>query len=142
MKSTIYSGQHIAYQCSMPKSSFDDVNLFNASFNNVNLVENHFTNINFSHSTFHDVNFSRSVFNLVNLSGAKFTHIGTCNSDQVSENKVDPIRFEDVDLTSSLFSAVNLTNATFSHCIIKGLVINGVDIEALLKGRAKPPCKK
>ncbi|NQZ30124.1 MAG: pentapeptide repeat-containing protein [Oceanospirillaceae bacterium] len=142
MKSTIYSGQHVAHQCSMPESSFDDVNLFKSTFNNVNLAENHYSNINLANSTFYDVNLSKSVFNLVNLSGAKFTHIGTSSSVDFNEAKVDPVIFEDADLTGSRFSAVNFTNAQFSHCVIDGLIINGVDIAALMKGETQKPALK
>jgi len=52
MKSTIYSGLHVAHQCSMPESSFDGVNLYKFTFNNVNLAVSYFLNLNLSHSTF------------------------------------------------------------------------------------------
>jgi len=139
MKSTIYSGQHVAHQCSMPESSFDDVNLYKSTFNNVNLAVNYFSNINLSHSTFYDANLSKSVFNSVNLSGAKFSQVGTRAVDEFSESKVDPIEFEDADLTNSRFSKVNLSGAKFSDCTIHGLVINGIDIEALLNGEQVKP---
>jgi len=139
MKSTIYSGQHVAHQCSMPESSFDDVNLYKSTFNNVNLAVNYFSNINLSQSTFYDVNLSKSVFNLVNLSGAKFSQISSGSCDEFSEATVDPIEFEDADLSNSRFNSVNFSGAQLHNCIIDGLVINGVDIEALMKGEQLKP---
>ncbi len=136
MKSTIYSGQHVAHQCSMPESSFDDVNLYKSVFNNINFESTTFTNINLAHSSFYDANLSNTHFTLVNLSGAKFTHIGTSASSDLAAVDADPIQFEDADLTGSSFTSVDFTNAEFKNCIIEGLVINGINICELMQGGA------
>lgn len=139
MKSTIYSGRHVARQCAMPESSFDDVNLSCSLFNNVNLAESGFYNINLSRNIFYDVNLSDTQITAVNLSGAKFKHIVTHASDGLGQSKIVPIQFEEADLSQSTFDFVNLTGAHFNNCNIEGLVINGINIQALLNGEIEKP---
>jgi uncharacterized protein YjbI with pentapeptide repeats len=143
MKSTIYSGQHIAHQCAMPESSFDDVNLYQSVFNNVNLASSGFSAINLTNSVFYDTDLSHTNITAVNLSGAKFKHILTSITNQQGEIKTVPIQFEDADLSQSRFENVNLSDAQFENCTIDGLVINGVNIQALLNGeQIKPKLSK
>lgn len=143
MKSTIYSGQHVAHQCSMSESSFDDVNLQNAIFNNVNLQASRYSNINLMQGNFYDVNLSHAHFSYINLGGAVLSNIVTWATNPLGVSKKLPITFKDSDLSGSTFSNVDMTNTTLESCQISGLVINGVDIEALLKGDIiKPDLQK
>ncbi len=139
MKSTIYSGQHVAHQCSMSESSFDDVNLQNAIFNNVNLQASRYSNINLMQGNFYDVNLSHSQFSIVNLGGAVFSNIVTLTTTPLGISKNAPISFKDSDLSASTFNNVDMSNVVLENCQISGLIINGIDIEALLKGDISKP---
>ncbi len=107
----------------MEESVFEDVNLQNSEFKNVSLANCKFLNINFS-----NVNFSAA-----NMSSTRFTHIGLPCELQKKGLRQSSLIFEECDLNNSTFIGCDFTDVKIEKSNIKGLIIDGVEIENLLK---------
>lgn len=68
------------------------------------------------------------------MGGAHFQYIGYGNISQpdVEYNK-EPVRFSNCNFQGGIIIGCKLTNANLENCDISGLVINGINIENLIK---------
>jgi RNA polymerase sigma-70 factor, ECF subfamily len=93
--------------------------------------------LDMSESTFRHVDLSRADFDYININGAQFRNTGGANGTPASDVTFDHCtmqksHFNHVDMSDSHFHHVNFTNAKLEGCAIDGLVIDGVDIKALI----------
>ena len=100
--------------------------------------------LDMSESKFRNVDLSKSDFEFINIDGAQFKNTGGANGSPATNVKFDHCtmqksHFDHVDMSDSHFRQVNFTNAKLEDCAIDGLVIDGIDIKALVdqaKGEA------
>lgn len=96
------------------------------TLNDVNASEWKVTNINLSKTSIQNANMSNMNIDHVHLFGTEFTNI-------VLPSEGDGNYQPDGDYKPIVFKQCNLTNMEIIDCDIKGLKINGILIEELLK---------
>jgi uncharacterized protein YjbI with pentapeptide repeats len=108
------------------------------------------------HSTFENVSLQNLVFNDVNLSGTRIINANMSNIEIEGaglggayihnigppleghpaydpDARQAPLRFENCDFEGSTITDCNMTNVALKDCIIKGMTINGIAIDALIE---------
>ena len=103
-----------------------------------NMQGSHIAYVGLEESKFENVDFSRSRFSHINIHGTTFQHAGGANGSPASNLcfkhcTMKDSSFENVDMSGSHLRNVNLEGVRMDSCGIKGLTIDGIDIEELVR---------
>jgi len=106
-----------------------------SSFVQTGAMNMHFDDVSLVGTKIHNANLSNIEIKHAQMGGAYFSEIG---SPEEGEPHYDPatagkpVRFEHCDLRGAVLSDCNLSQVEIVNCHIRGLKINGVDIEELI----------
>ncbi|WP_162463255.1 pentapeptide repeat-containing protein [Paenibacillus psychroresistens] len=119
-------------------SSFKNVRAEQVSFQCANLSGVTLSDVNLTGMSISDANLSDLVIDGAQWGGAQFNHIGFSDKDQPESDQQErnPLQFRNCSLKQGVFTECNLTNVKLENCDITGLVINGINIENLIKQHA------
>lgn len=115
-------------------STFKNVRAEQLSFQCCNLSGMNMHDVNLTGFRIADANLSELHINGAQWGGAHFECIGFGNPIQPDvEFITTPVQFSNCNFDQGVFQDCNLSNVRMDNCNISGLVINGVDIEKLMK---------
>jgi uncharacterized protein YjbI with pentapeptide repeats len=110
--------------CDLSGTEIQCCNASGLKMNDVNLTGMHISNANLSELDIDGAQWG----------GAHFRYIGYGNDSKPEEEYNDqPVQFSNCNFKQGIFTDCDLTNVKLENCEIRGLVINGVQIDKLIQ---------
>ncbi|MHB1153915.1 MAG: hypothetical protein ACYCWE_04130 [Eubacteriales bacterium] len=114
---------HIHKQTDMKKTLIKELSMKNSAFNDIDLSNTKYVNLNMKNSTFYNINIDNTSFCGSNMNSMGYICVSQRNS-----------RFIAADLSNSVFwENCNFENVEIINSNIKGLKINGIEIDKLIE---------